>query len=119
MPLQTQEGQSFRILDGEWEDLAKYGITARVKAFTDAGELVQAENIILQGVGQDIEGNYFLNLWSDEVYTMQASVFPAAASQRLTWETSDASVVSVSETGALSPVSGGTAVITGRTSGLQ
>ncbi len=113
---ETQEGQSFRILDGEWEDLAKYGITARVKAFTDAGELVQAENIILQGVGQDIEGNYFLNLWSDEVYTMQASVFPAAASQRLTWETSDASVVSVSETGALSPVSGGTAVITGRTS---
>ncbi len=113
---ETEAGQSFRKRDGAWEDLAVHGITARVKAFTDAGAFVPAERILLKGVERDLEGNYFLNLWSDETYKMQTSVFPAAAGQRLCWETSDASVVSVSETGELRPVSGGTAVVTGRTS---
>lgn len=112
----VEKGQSFRMYKGDWEDLANHGITARVKAFADAGERVLAQQALISGLGKDLEGNYFLNLWTDEKYTLLASVFPAAASQRLSWETSDASVVSVSESGELSPVSGGTAVVTGRTS---
>lgn len=111
----TKEGQSFRILDGQWEDMAQHGITARIKAFTDAGELVQAKQVILEGIEQDLEGRYFLNLWSDEAVTIHAAVLPSSASQKLQWETSDASVVEVSQTGELHPVAGGTAVVTGRT----
>lgn len=113
---EVEEGQSFRIQNGQWEDLAVHGITARIKAFTDAGEMVRAEQILLYGAEQDLEGNYFLNLWTDETYTMQAAVLPAAAGQNLFWETSDAAVVEVSGSGKLLPVAGGTAVVTGRTS---
>ena len=39
---QVKAGESFRLLDGKWEDMAVNGITARIKAFTNADESVSA-----------------------------------------------------------------------------
>lgn len=40
---QVKEGESFRLLDGKWEDMAVNGVTARIKAFTNADEIVSME----------------------------------------------------------------------------
>lgn len=40
---ETKPGESFRFIDGHWEDMAANGITARMKAFTDTGELLKPD----------------------------------------------------------------------------
>lgn len=111
---EVEKGQSFRLLDGQWEDLAAHGMTARIKAFTSAGDFVMPERVVLYDVQQDLNGEYYVTLWTDEVYTLQAAVYPAAAEQSLQWETSDASVVNVDSGGVLTPAGAGTAVVTAR-----
>ena len=113
---EVKEGQSFRSINGAWEDLALYGITARVKAFTDMGKNVPAKQIVPRGIEKDLEGNYFLSLWPEDTYALLADVLPSAADQTVYWETSDASVVTVDAAGNILPAAGGTAFITGHTS---
>ncbi len=112
---EVEQGQSFRVREDAWEDLAVHGITARIKAFTDAGEPVPAQQILLNGIQKDLEGNYFLNLWTDEEFTLNAQVYPAAAEQTIRWEISDPSAASVDAAGHIKPLAGGNAVITGYT----
>lgn len=112
---QVKEGESFRFVDKKWEDMAANGITARIKAFTSAGEGVLAEKIYLPEICQDSEGNYLLELCQNDTYELLVSVFPSSADKRLQWETSDASVVTVDTSGKLLAAGIGQAVITGRT----
>ncbi len=111
---QVNEGESFRLIDGNWADMAANGVTARIKAFTDAEEGALAEQIYLPELWQDSEGNYLLDLLKDEVYELSVNVFPSSADQQLQWETSDASVVTVDSFGKLLAAGLGQAVITGK-----
>lgn len=112
---QVKEGESFRQMDGSWEDMAANGITARIKAFTDAGEMAKTEWIYLPEIWQDSNGDYLLELVKGEVHELLVNVFPSSANQSLQWETSDDTVVTVDSSGKLLAVGIGQAVVTGRT----
>lgn len=112
---QVKEGESFRQADGKWEDMAANGITARIKAFTDAGEMAAAERIYLPELWQDSNGDYLLELSIGEVHELLVDVFPSSAKKSLQWETSDDAVVTVDSSGTLLAVGSGQAVVTGRT----
>lgn len=111
----VEEGESFRQMDGAWEDMAANGVTARIKAFTDAGESAIAERIYLPELWQDAEGNYLLELSQGDVYELLVNVFPSSAGRQLQWETSDAAVVTVDAFGKLLAAGAGQAVVTGKT----
>lgn len=112
---QVEEGESFRLADGTWEDMAANGITARIKAFTDAGEAALAEQVYLSKLRHDPDGSYLLDLYQGDTHEIEVSVFPSSADKRLQWETSDASVVTVDDAGKLTAAGIGQAVVTGRT----
>ncbi len=115
---EVEEGQSFRLLSGGWEDMAASGVTARIKAFTDENPRILIESLTLvpDKMQLDTSGNYVLELYTDETYTMQTAVSPQTAeNQVLLWESSNTSVVIVDSAGVLTPVRNGTAVITGTT----
>lgn len=111
---QVKEGESFRRTDGKWEDMEANGVTARIKAFTDAGESVIAEQIYLPQLWQDSNGDYLLELFQGDAYELLVNVFPASAEKHLQWETSDDKVVTVDSSGKLFASGIGQAVITGR-----
>ncbi len=110
---QVKEGESFRFINGSWEDMAGNGVTARIKAFTDVKEVMSAEKITLSGLTQDTQGNYRLDLWKGETRLLQASVSPPQADQKVIWTTSDASVVTADPSGNLLAAGAGTAGVTG------
>ena len=112
---QVKEGESFRQINGNWEDMASNGVTARIKAFTNAGEMTLAKRLYLSEVEQDSEGNYLLELCRNDIYEMSVTVFPSSADKKLQWETSDPAVVTVDTEGKLLAVGYGQAVITGKT----
>lgn len=112
---ETREGQSFRFIDGSWEDMAKNGVTARIKAFSSVGERAMAERISLANMQRDENGNYAVSLWTDETLQLVPVIYPASAGQALQWETADASVVAVDADGTLRPKASGIAEVTGRT----
>lgn len=112
---EVEKGQSFRFVNGEWEDMAKNGITARVKAFSTAEARAPAERLLLAGMQPEEDGRYAARLWTDETLALKPVVYPASASQVLQWETSDPSVVSVDSDGTLRPIAAGAAVVTGKT----
>ncbi len=109
----VEEGQSFRFVDGQWEDMAAYGATVRLKAFTDVKDTAAAERITLPGLQRDSDGVYMLDLWMGENYTIQSAVYPSSAGQTLQWTSSDPAVATVDAGGVLTPVGVGSALITG------
>lgn len=111
----VKEGESFRQMNGNWEDMAPNGVTARIKAFTSAGEMTAAKWLYLPEVWQDSEGNYLLELCPNDSYEMSVTVVPSSAEKELQWETSDPAVVTVDAHGKLLAVEPGQAVIIGRT----
>lgn len=112
---QTESGESFRFINGGWEDLAENGATARIKAFTvEENNIVKAENISFtsDGITREADGSYCLDLWSDENYQMKVSVLPSnTTNQNLQWSTTNSSVVTVDKDGKLTPVGAGMAEI--------
>lgn len=113
---EAQKGQSFRFIDGNWEDMAQNGVTARIKAFSSVGNDALAERISLANLQRDDDGDYVISLWTDETQVLKPVIYPVSASQVLQWETSDALVVTVDSDGTLRPNAAGFAVVTGRTS---
>lgn len=111
---ETKQGQSFRFINGSWEDMADNGVTARIKAFSSVGECAAAERISLANMQKEADGNYAVSLWTDETRKLTPVIYPASASQALQWETSDASVVAVDADGTLRPQASGVAIVTGR-----
>lgn len=115
---EVEEGQSFRYIDGGWQDMAVNGVTARVKAFTDGNEAdqtgVTSMSLVPSGMQQQEDGTYLLQMWTGDDYTVQVSFEPENASAAtVQWSSSDPAVVTVDEKGALTAVGNGTAMISG------
>ena len=110
---EVKSKESYRLTANGWEDMAEYGMTARIKAFTKAGETVFAEWISLDGLERDSNGAYSLTIWLNDTYTLKPAVFPSSASQSLSWSVSDASVLAIDESGTIIPSKAGTSIVTG------
>lgn len=112
----AEKGQSYKMADGKWKDLAQEGMTARIKAFTD-DHIIPAQKVSLasmEGLTQQADGSYALTLWSDKTYRLAADIYPKNATyQQLDWASANTSVLKVDEEGNLTAVSPGEAVITG------
>lgn len=115
----VKEGQSFRYIDGNWQDMEVNGATARIKAFTDennaSAEWIQKLSLVPSGMQQEDE-TYLLELWMGETYQIQVSIYPEyAATKTIKWTSLNPETVIVNEDGILTAVKNGIATIKGET----
>lgn len=110
----VEEGQSFRYADGGWEDLAGYGATVRIKAFTDADtSAVRRVSIVPEGMELEEDGVYRLSLYAGEIYSAQLSFYPADDSPGgILWTSDHPETATVDANGTVTGVGSGSAVIT-------
>lgn len=96
-------GESFAYQSGIWQDLAQFGATARVKAFT-SDYLVPVKSLQLNVSS--------LELWNGQTAELTAAISPENASYpNVQWNSSDVSVAAVDERGHITAVGKGTAEI--------
>ncbi len=108
----AKTGQSFISSNGSyWQDVSSSGYNCRIKAYTDKRDTTTPADVKVNRI--TLSASTGLALTKGQTQKLTATIAPAnATNKEVKWSTSDKNVATVSATGLVTAVSGGTATIT-------